>query len=139
MSDHIPTSDSELRSRVRSLTDYNDNKDELTKSDLKDIVDQSKMDIEVETGISNFYSDISVTQILIYTTCINSKIQVENHSVRRFVLGDEIDVESRNATEDDLVQYQRWNRKIEKAMNSSDTVDEKSGLTLSNTSSYIGE
>lgn len=138
MSVRYPTSDSELRSRVRSETQYADNADELPQSDLDNLIEVAKGKVELETGSSNWYSDDGLGFALSAYTCMRCKSAVENIPLANYSLGDE-NVTFRTSDPDDSQQLQQWAEDVSTGLNASDIDTSGTKIKPRNTSGYIGD
>lgn len=72
----MATSDTELRSQVRKLTDYT-SKTNLTEEALGDVFDIAKRDIQGEANrsIDGWYTDRNTENALFWTACLFTKIK----------------------------------------------------------------
>jgi len=105
--DIYPTDDADTRQLVRALTQYEDNTDELPRSELDTHIRLAKMRLQTQTDKSDFYKIDGLGQALVATTAILAKAAVENYSVDRWDLGvGTIDVGS--AGDADVVQFSEW-------------------------------
>jgi len=105
--DIYPTDDADTRQLVRALTQYEDNTDELPRSELDTHIRLAKMRLQTQTDKSDFYKIDGLGQALVATTAILAKAAVENYSVDRWDLGvGTIDVGS--AGDGDVVQFSEW-------------------------------
>lgn len=129
------TSDSELTSRVRTITGYDDTSDEVPQSDMTDLVDVAKADVFSETDTTEWYSDHHMGEVLVYTLCVKAKLRVENYSVSQWSLGNE-SVTTLNAVPDEEGQLQFWIGKIEDNMDDSPVTDEGGSGVAELTSTY---
>ncbi|UBF23166.1 hypothetical protein M1M34_gp015 [Haloarcula tailed virus 2] len=132
------TSDPELKTRVRSATDYNDDEDEgILDSDLDNIIKDAKSKVFLETGSKAWYTDDGLGFALIAYTCMRTKAQVENFAISSYTLGNET-VNTRNATPEQSQQIQQWADDVRTGMNASE-LDGSTKPKMQNTSGYIGE
>jgi hypothetical protein len=129
--------DPELKERVRNLTGYEDNEDELPNEQLQGIIDTAKLELSTEFSSTDWYNDQPYTLVLLGTTCILAKSQVENYSVDSWSIGDE-SISVRDTDPSDSMQFQRWNDLINKGVKNSNVLRESKSSTLKNTSSFIG-
>jgi len=128
------TSDSELKTRVRALTGYEDTPDELSGTDLDSLVNAAKHRLAVQTGSENWYSDSAMGMALVGTTCIIAKSAVENYSVSSWTIGDQtIDVNGAGNVEQ--AQFQQWSQMVATGIRQSG--DTKTAVPT-NTTDYIG-
>lgn len=134
MASYSVTSDSELRTRVRALTGYEDTADELSHSDLDEIAAQAKQSIAVEYGTDTWYSDEGIGMALVGTTCIFAKAAIENYSVSSWSVGDQtIDVQGAGQTEQ--AQFEFWAGLTSTGVQNS---SQSNSVAPTNTSDYIG-
>lgn len=127
----IPTTDDELKSRVRATTLYEDTPDELPADHLSSLLNNAKMRLQNRTGVSNWYGDDGLTQALLYATALSTKVAIENYSVTRWDVGaGEIDVSGASDTES--AQFQMWANYVSEGLSASDSEDVAStGTTTS--------
>lgn len=137
MASYEITSDRELMSRVRGLTGYEDMPDELPIQELESIVETAKLNVDLEYGSTDWYSDKGLGLVLLGTTCIYAKAQVENYSVQSYSIGDE-SVEVQDAGPEDSAQFQTWANLVSEGAKNSDSVDTSFSASMTNTSDYIG-
>lgn len=134
----LPTTDTELDSRVRSETGYEDNTDGLPASDLTDIRETAKARLSLKTGTaeSSLYNTKGLQFALLGLTAIHAKAAVENVVIESYDIGDE-SVTIRSDDPDDSQQIQTWATWVSEGLSDADA----GGGTqvMSNTSSYIGE
>lgn len=136
MSSHNITDKTELKNRVRALTGYEDEPDELPDSVLDTLITVAQQEVELATGSTNWFSDNGLGLALLATTCIRSKERIENYSMSEWELGDEV-IDVSGVADEDAVQFQSWNELAKKGIKSHTTPSQSSDL-LSNTADYIG-
>lgn len=137
MASYDITADSELRDRVRSLTNYEDSPDELPQSRLKELTDSAKLELELRTGSTAWYSDKGLGHALVGLTAIKSKNSVENFSVSVWdVLGQTIDVSG--VSDPDASQFEQWAGMVQTGLANSSATDEGDIPTGIVSNSYIG-
>lgn len=136
---NYPTSDAELRQRVRDKTSYEDTTDELPQSQLDGIIADAKSRIELESGVTSWYTDHGVTVALVAYTCMRAKAAIENVPLASYSVGDE-QVSFDDDDIDNSAQYQQWAEDIKVGLeNSDEDIDGgDTSLQMKNTSSYIG-
>jgi hypothetical protein len=134
----LPSTDSELRDRVRSETGYDDNADELPQADLDNIIETSKSKLSLETGTSesSLYNTKGLQLALLAYTNLRAKATMENIPLSSYDIGGE-SIEMRDVDPEDSHQIQMW---MEDVSDGLDAADQGSGSRqMVNTSSYIGE
>lgn len=114
-----PQDDPDLRSKVRSLTQYDDNEDELPQSDLDDIIWATKLDLKNETGSEAWYTDDGLGEALLYGTMIAAKVTVENYGAVQWSFGDETVTTTAEVPPEDSAQLQQWAERANNGMDSS--------------------
>lgn len=137
-SSELPTTDSELKTRVRSHTGYEDNTDELPDSELDDLISTAKARtaIAAEVDASKLYNERGYQFALLGYACIFAKSTIENIHIEDYDIGDtSISVSSDDP--DDSQQFQDWASWVSEGLGDSDTG--RGGQTMRNTSGYIGE
>lgn len=137
MSLRYPTSDSELKTIVRDETSYEDTPDELPSTQLDTIVEQAKAKLELTTGTDQWYSDDGLGFALAAYAKMRAKSAVENVPLGSYTLGDE-QVTFDTDDPEDSQQLQQWAEDVNDGLNASD-LDSSQGLTMQNSSGYIGE
>lgn len=132
------TSDTELKDRVRSATDYADDSEEgIADSDLDNIIKDAKSKVFLETRSKSWYTNDGLGFALIAYTCMRAKAQVENFAISSYELGNE-SVTTRNATPEQSQQIQQWADDVRTGLNASE-LDKSTKQKMRNTSGYIGE
>ena len=130
--------DSELKTRVRSATGYEDDEDEgILTSDLDNIIKDAKAKVFLETNAKKWYTDDGLGFALLAYTCMRTKAQVENFAISKYSLGNE-SVTTRNATEEQSQQIQQWADDVRTGLNASE-LDKSTKQKMRNTSGYVGE
>lgn len=115
-------SDSELRSQVRAITQYDDS--DISTEDMKSQVSiaklrlKNKTDVDV-TDVDPFYSDDGLTQALLFTTCILAKGTVENIALDRWNVGD-VMIEAYEAGSSNDQQFQHWAELVNEGLQASE-------------------
>lgn len=137
MPTRFPSDRSELKARVRDLTSYDDNPDELPDSQLEGIIDQAMDRVELETGSSAWFSDNGLGFALVAYTCMRAKAAIENVALSGYSIGDE-QVTFASEDPEDSAQYQQWAEDVRVGLDASDK-DTHSGPALRNSTSYIGD
>lgn len=130
--------DFELKQKVRTLTGYARDDDELSEPDLDGLLDISKLIIKNATGSDSWYSDEGLGQALLGVTCIRAKESVENYSVSSWSVGDE-EIDVSGASDPDAVQFTRWNELVNEGLSASQEAETTHSMSIRNTSAYIGE
>jgi hypothetical protein len=137
MSQHAISSERELKFKIREITGYENTDDELPESTLDSVISASKLELELETGHTAWYSDKGLGFALLYLSCIKAKERIENYTVTEWDIGNEtIDVS--DVADEDSVQFKNWSRNVNKGVRKSKKTANSADL-FSNTSSYIGE
>lgn len=132
------TDDTELKAAVRDATSYDDTQDQLPESQLDGNVADAKRDMYIETGSSEWYSDLAYGQALKAWTQIVAKAAVENINIESFSIADE-QISLSNASRDQSQQIQLWLSQASTALDKSDEdFPTYENLSLSNTASYVG-
>lgn len=132
--DFVPDNDSEVKTYVRTLTDYVDDPDQLPEPKLDNLIDLAKLEIYNKTDSDAFYDDSGLGEALIGATAIMAKARVENYSVSSWSIGDQtIDVQG--ASDQEAVQFQQWNNMVVNGLESSSASGSGSP---SSTTEYIG-
>lgn len=137
MSDRYPESDDDLKSIVRGETSYDDTDDELPESQLDTVIERAKGRMEMETGSTAWYSDKGLGFALGAYACMRAKSAVENVPLADYSIGDE-DVSFADTDPETSQQLRQWADDVAAGVNYSD-LDDPQGLTLSNSTSYIGD
>jgi hypothetical protein len=125
MSEHEIADKSELKSRVRSKTLYDDSPQELQSSELDNLVHDAMLRLDSEAGVSSFFADVHVQRAILYASCIEAKAAIENYSVDSWDVGaGRIDVSG--AGDPDQFQFQDWADQVAAGLAKSDeaTVDD---------------
>lgn len=120
--DFSVTSDSEVTSRVRTITGYDDQPDELPQADLSSLLDAAKSKVYSDSETTAWYSDHNMGEVLVYTLAIISKLRVENYSVKKWSLGNE-SITTLNANPDEEGQLNFWLDIINNNLDESDETD----------------
>lgn len=136
--DFAITSDEELHDAVRGATSYGDTTDELPQSQLESNVDDAKREMYGRTGSEAWYDDVNYGQALKAWTCIVAKAAAENINIESYSIANE-SITLENADPDESSQIQLWMGQVSRALDNSEVdFENKQGLGLKNTSSYIG-
>lgn len=134
MASHNIPDDETLKRRVRSKTRYSDTPDELPAVELTDHIADVKLDFE-EMGVTDFYADAGIQKAMLYATCIESKVSVENYSIDSWDLtGGSIDVSG--AGDSEKVQFSHWAEKVGSGLSSSVQVTVTQSPTPSFSNTY---
>ncbi len=136
MSEHQLQSDIDLKDVVRSLTMYEDSRDELPESDLDSQIRAAKIRLstKLDQDPTDWYSDNGLSTALLGTTLILAKCAVENYSITRWDIGGQyIDVSGKGDT--DTPQLNEWNQMIADGLEDADMY---STQVPSFTKTYIG-
>jgi len=136
MASYDITSDSELKTRVRQETGYDDLGFELPESDLDGIVQSAKQKVYLETNSEAWYSDTGLGFALLAYTKMRAKAQVENANIDGYELGDQ-EVNVRQADPETSQQIQMWADDAATGISNS-KVDTSDSRAMQNTSGYIG-
>ena len=128
------TDDSDLISRVRAATGYDES--DLSETDMQSIISTTKLRLSTETEASDWYADSGLGLALYAYACMRVKSAVENIPLQSYSLGDE-SVSFNTSNESDSLQMQQWAEDVNIGMESSDAVDQTTRLP-SNSSDYIG-
>lgn len=137
MSLRYPTTDDELETIVRDETSYDDTPDELPSSQLGTVIERAKGRMELETGSDQWYVDDGLGYALAAYACMRAKAAVENVALSDYSIGDE-DVSFTETDPETSQQLQQWAEDVTVGLNGSD-LDTSQGLTLSNSTGYIGD
>lgn len=113
------TSDSDVITRVRIITGYDDQPDEIPQTTMSGLLDAAMAKLYSDIQTTAWYSDHNIGQALVYTLCIMSKLRVENYSVKKWSLGNE-SLTTLNANPDEEGQLQEWNDEINDNLEDSD-------------------
>lgn len=116
------TSDSETRTRVRTITGYDDTVDEIPQATLSNLLDAAKAKVYSDADTTAWYSDHHMGQVLVYTLCIQSKLRVENVSTKSWSLGNE-SITALTADADVEGQLNEWNDEINENLGDSDETE----------------
>lgn len=137
MASYDITSDSELKTRVRQETGYDDLDFELPDSDLDGIIQSAKQKVFLETNSEAWYNDTGLGFALLAYTKMRAKAQVENANIDGYELGDQ-EVNVRDADPDTSQQIQMWADDAATGISNS-KIDTSDSRSMRNTSGYIGE
>lgn len=129
------TSDSETIDRVRTITGYDDVPDELTQSDMSNLLDAAKSKVFKDANTTAWYSDHNMGEVLVYTLSVMAKFRVENYSVGKWSLGNE-SVSTLNANPDEEGQLNFWFSEINENLDDSDETDSGGTGVAELTSTY---
>ena len=134
--DFAPSTDTEVREMVRTLTEYDDTDDELPQSKLDSQLQMAKLRLYNELDIDGdeFYDDAGLGQALVASVAIYSKLAVENYSVTRWRIADQ-EIETSDMTETDSAQMTEWVQMYRNGVRKSKASTSR-GPT--NTTGYIG-
>lgn len=135
---YIITSDEQLKDRVLSATQYDEDDFTRTDTDLDNLIDDAKLKVFVKTGSDAWYTDSGIGMALYAYTCMRAKAAVENISIEGYTLGNET-VKMHNATPEQSQQIQQWVDDIADGLGSSTAVNSAGSTGVINTSGYIGE
>lgn len=113
------TSDSELKTAVRSKTQYDEGK--LSQSDLETEIENAKRDLALQANVTQFYDDRGIAHALFGTTCAFAKGAVENSPVITKNLGAE-DVTFRTSDGNSL-QLSQYEDIVQTGLANSDKTD----------------
>jgi len=144
MASYDITTDDELTTRVRALSQYADDPQELPSGELSTLVADAKREIHLRTDSNKWYDDASgtlqdrgLTQALLGLTLVKAKNAVENYSVSAWdVLGQTINVTG--VADTDASQFEKWIGMMDEGLAKSSQTDEGDIPTNINSTSYIG-
>jgi len=136
----FPDNEGELKSVVRSETGYDDIDDELQATDLDSIVSQSegRLMLEADVSESTLYNDDGLSFALAAYTKIRAKAAAENVPLSSYSLGAE-EVSFESADPDTSQQLLLWHEDARVGLDRSDADSTQGGLTIANSSQYIGD
>lgn len=132
---YAPTSDGEVETYVRALTDYDDAADELPISTFGTQLKIAKLRLNNRVNSDDWYSDAGLGQALVACTAIMCKATVENFSIDSWTIGDQ-SVEAANANPAQSQQLTLWNDMLVEGLDSSRAGADNQ---LSNSASFIGD
>lgn len=135
MASYSVSDENDLKAKARAITGYADNSDEIPAGDLGTLVEVAQLKVANEADDDSWYSDDGLGQALLYTLCIRMKERAENHSVEAWSFSDNR-IQARNASKEDLAQYQNWFEEAKRGLQTSEKLGGKAGIV--NTSHYIG-
>jgi hypothetical protein len=137
MSQRYPADDTELAAAVRAETSYEDTEDELPQSQLTHLIERSKAKLELETGVSSWFSNDGIGFALVAYTCMRAKAAVENISMSSYEIGAE-QVDFHHADPEDNMQMQQWADDVNTGLDATD-VDDSGNLQMADGAGYMGE
>lgn len=137
MSQRYPADDTELAAAVRAETSYEDTEDELPQSQLEHLIERSKAKLELETGVSSWFSNDGIGFALVAYTCMRAKAAVENISMSSYEIGAE-QVDFHHADPEDNMQMQQWADDVNTGLDATD-VDDSGNLQMADGAGYMGE
>jgi len=124
------TSDNELRSAVRGLTDYDEGM--VDGPSLRDLTKAAKRELALQADITSFYDDRGTAVALTGTLCALAKGHVENSPVLSDNIGPN-DVTFRT-TDGSSLQVAQYESMVQRGLANADTTDAGTkGLRLTNT------
>lgn len=116
------TTNDEVEERVRTLTGYEDNADELPSADFstsnenEGVLGAAKSKIYIDVGVTDWYSDHHLGEALAYTAAIIAKERLENYTVEQWTIGNGAEsVVVRGAAQDEG-QILSWVNRVEEAI-----------------------
>jgi hypothetical protein len=99
------TTDSELKSAVRTETQYDTGK--LSDSDLDGLVDSAKRVLAIKADVTSFYDDRGLAVALLGVTCAKAKGAVENSPVvTKNLAGGDVTFRTSDGSSLQLAQYE---------------------------------
>jgi hypothetical protein len=132
-----PSTDTELKDKVRAETSYDDTADELPTTQLDELVGQSKAYVELSTGSDAWYRDDGLGFALVAYTCMRVKSAVENISLSSYTLGDE-QVSFDTDDPEDSQQLESWADDVVVGLSASN-VDDSTRPQIRDSANYVGE
>jgi hypothetical protein len=113
------TTDSELKSAVRTETQYDTGK--LSDSDLDGLVDSAKRVLAIKADVTSFYDDRGLAVALLGVTCAKAKGAVENSPVvTKNLAGGDVTFRTSDGSSLQLAQYEAM---TSEGLSSSDSTD----------------
>lgn len=129
----VPSSEADLHTYVRELTQYEDAPDGLPSDKLNTHIDIAKLRLYNRVDSDKWFTDAGLAQALLGMTAILAKAAVENYSVTSWNVADqEIDVSGMG--DEDAAQFQQWAEMVYQGLRNSDATPDYS---VSNTANYI--
>lgn len=129
--------DTELKTRVRAATGYEDTADELPESQLSSIIETAKLQLSMEVDGDNFYANDGLSLALFAYTCMRAKSALENVALSSYSIGDE-QVSFDTDDPDNSVQLQLWADDVATGIATYESATDDARVPT-NTASYIGE
>lgn len=132
LQDFHPQTDTEMKTRVRGITDYDNTPDQLADADLSELLDEAKSNLYDTTGSTAWYSDGGLNKALRYGTALLAKNRVENEMVLSWNFGDETVRTANDVPREQSSQLQDWADKVAEGLSEADdTEHEEPGFSLS--------
>lgn len=129
--------DSELKSRVRAATGYEDSPNELPDSDLDHIIDTAKLRLSLEANSQKWFVNDGLGLALFGYTCMRAKSSIENIPLQSYTLGDEtVSVDTDDP--EDSQQIQQWAEDVATGLAAFEST-QGTARTPTNTAQYVGE
>jgi hypothetical protein len=104
---------------------------------LTHLIERSKAKLELETGVSSWFSNDGIGFALVAYTCMRAKAAVENISMSSYEIGAE-QVDFHHADPEDNMQMQQWADDVNTGLDATD-VDDSGNLQMADGAGYMGE